>query len=188
MRLSPLFVIASAMVCFASGPAYAGTHETQAKGQSFPVSIGQPAPTGAHRDGPLFRVVIDNVNDLRPILAEDTSLVISRGPEFEGADEVLDVVAKIERDCDGPYSLDEGLQQTKAGDSWVQVSWVCDTSADISVREFLEFKYSPEISVAFSFRDGDVSLIFVVEQFPMPPNWRVIPMDAYKRPEKDPNG
>ncbi len=187
MRTPSSFLMA-AMFAATSVAAWAENNQTQAKGQSFPVTIGQAAPNDAHRNGPLFSVVASSVSDLRPILSDDVLMTFSDRSELLGTEAVLSAVGKIESDCDGPYSLDEGLQRTIVGDSWVQVAWVCDTSPDVSVREFLKFEQSPEISVSFEFKDGKVGLVSVIEQFPMPPLWRVLPMDAYQRVKGNPNG
>jgi hypothetical protein len=146
----------------------------------FPISIANPAPSDALRDGPLFRRVdqlsyADSKSALADALAADATANIKR--QSSTATKLVDrrsvetFIAIVLKDCQGPYAIDEGSV-------WVQTSWVCHVGVDRGVREYFDFAESPEISIEFKFEGTSIKSIYAMEVMPTPLNPRYLPMDA----------
>lgn len=63
--------------------------------------------------------------------------------------------------CVGPYPFDEGK-------GWVQFSWVCRIDAQAPLRQYVDFKYSPELSMTVWFKDDKISAMEASEPLPIP--------------------
>jgi len=73
--------------------------------------------------------------------------------------------------CVGPLSVDEGR-------AWVQLSWVCDTSAGTLLSRLFKFRESPELSLTVFFKNDLIESIDAIEPLSLPGAKRVT-MDAY---------
>lgn len=158
----------------------ANTENLPQRGPSIPISIASEVPAGAVRHGPLFERIKTSLPDLPVLLTAESKIVFLGKPDFVGQSQVMAAMNAIMTDCLGPYTIDEGNMPSKTGDEWVQTSWVCRTAPDAPVRNYFDFKYSPEVDLAFDFKDGKISVITAFEVLPLLRKGdRTLRMDAY---------
>ena len=134
---------------------------------NFPISIANPAPAGSLRNGPLFKK-IDTLaySPSKTALSDALTLnadvrihpkeVFSRTPV-----ERQKFIQTLLKDCQGPYSIDEGSD-------WVQTSFVCHVGDGRHIRSYFAFEQSPEVSVEFNFKDGKIAKVFAADLLPLP--------------------
>jgi hypothetical protein len=133
----------------------------------FPISIANPAPSDAVRNGPLFgqidgasfstdgRALSDSLAQNAVISLYPNDVKISDGVE------IRKFFHTLLKDCQGPYSIDEGK-------TWVQTSWVCHVGEGRLITGYFKFKDSPEISVEFTLGNGKINKVFAMEVLPLP--------------------
>ncbi|MEP6868759.1 MAG: hypothetical protein ABJA20_09595 [Novosphingobium sp.] len=160
-------------------PATAHTAEQTSSRHEFPISIANPAPADALRNGPIFKRL-----NAASYLAKGTVLidlfdenavihVQYKNQNFKTYDERRKFLLTLLHDCQGPYAVDEGKE-------WVQTSWVCHVANDRPIRAYFDFKDSPEISLEFRFANGNFGDVFAFETIPVPVpgKSKYLPMNA----------
>lgn len=153
------------------------------RGARVPISIAQPAPVDAFRDGPLFIQVksaasTKDEGGFRKILSPMVKMVFVGGASAEvGSDKVNAVLIKIAQECKGPFTIDEGKYPDGKQEDWVQTSWVCHIGTGSDLSDYFKFRFSPEVDLEFGFVDGKVTSIFAAELVPVPGR-RLLKMDA----------
>ena len=178
MKRKSLPRVAAAIVSMIIGTAGTDTVTAQER-HRFPISVANPAPPDAARNGPIFQKVDAitsettrmNGPSFASFLAPDAKLSLwPKKLDITGNDEIGRVMQIIMRNCQGPYSIDEGQ-------TWAQTSWVCHVGKNEPVREYFPFENSPELDLEFRFEGTRIKKISAMELLWLP-NRVMLPMDA----------
>lgn len=173
-------ILASVLMLSALATGSSAWAERPEKHRYFPRTIVAEIPDHAIVDGPLFLDLRESlVNGTIDVSYDVTASVLGFQKPYlrvEGPTSIARIISDIQRDCRGPFSIDEGFSR---GQEWVQVSYLCRVADDASVRKYFSFTHSPEVSVDFTLDDGRVHRVAVAELIGTPPENLVAPMNAY---------
>lgn len=146
---------------------------------NFPISIANPAPADAVRNGPLFKKIEELANSSSEAALADAIVpgasvrVYPKNVPLSGRVEQRKFIETLLKDCQGPYVIDEGS-------AWVQTSFVCHVGDGRHIKSYFAFDFSPEVSVEFTWKDGRISKIIAGDLLPLPllGKSKYLPMNA----------